>query len=100
MKEGLKDARESVNFHTLITITAIFDPAADGTLHLPLPEELRHGPVRVTASFQAVARPSGRETPLDALKELRKLGGLRDAIPDPVAWQREPRCERPLPGRD
>jgi len=100
MKEGLKDARGNVNLHAMSTITAILDPAADGTLHLPLPEELRHGRVRVTASFQAVARPTERGTPLDALKELRKLGGLRDAIPDPVAWQREQRCERPLPGRD
>jgi len=25
------------------TITAILEPDADGTLHLPLPPELRHG---------------------------------------------------------
>jgi hypothetical protein len=43
-------------------------------------------------------KPTG--TVLDALKELRKLGGLRGAIPDPVAWQRELRKDRPLPGRE
>jgi hypothetical protein len=50
-----------------------------------------------TASQGAEARPG---TPLAALKELRKLGGLRHIIPDPVAWQREQRKERPLPGRN
>jgi hypothetical protein len=37
------------------------------------------------------------ETPLDALKESWKLGGLLHVIPDPMSWQRE---ERPLPGRN
>ena len=49
------------------------------------------------------ATPGGETksaTPLEALKELRKLGGLRHVIPDPVAWQREQRKERPLPGRN
>ena len=36
----------------------------------------------------------------EALRELRGLGGLRGVIPDPVAWQREMRQDRPLPGRD
>ena len=34
------------------TITAILEPDADGTLHLPLPEELRHGKIQVTATVQ------------------------------------------------
>ena len=87
------------------TITAIIEPDADGTLHLPLPEELRHGRVKVEARLEAVPRvpsdttsPAG--TPLEAFQELRRLGGLRRVIPDPVAWQREQRTERPLPGRD
>lgn len=87
------------------TITVILEPDADGSLHLPLPPELRHGKVKVQAKLEPV--PESDETPepptgtvLDALKELRKLGGLRDVIPDPVAWQRELRKDRPLPGRD
>ena len=87
------------------TITAIIEPNADGTLHLPLPEELRHGRVKVEAKLEAVPQVSSATTnlagtPLEAFKELRKLGGLRRVIPDPVAWQREQRAERSLPGRD
>lgn len=85
------------------TITAILEPHADGTLHLPLPANLRRGRVRVVANLtvdddSSVMPPE--ETPLQALKELRKLGGLRHVIPDPVAWQKEQRQERQLPGRD
>jgi hypothetical protein len=88
------------------TITAILEADADGTLHLPVPQNLRHGKVKVVATLETepeTATPSGEAkpaTPLDALKELRKLGGLRHVIPDPVAWQREQRKERPLPGRN
>jgi len=35
----------------------------------------------------------------DALRELAKSNPFRD-ITDPVAWQREIRQDRPLPGRD
>ena len=34
------------------TITLILEPEADGTLHLPLPEELRHGKVEVVATLR------------------------------------------------
>ena len=34
-----------------------------------------------------------------ALREIAKRGGIR-SIPDPVAWQREIRKDRPLPGRE
>ena len=83
------------------TITAILERDADGTLHLPLPADAPSGKVKVTATVEAVpAEKIAASTPLDALKELRKLGGLRHVIPDPVAWQREQRQERPLPGRE
>ena len=87
------------------TITAIFEADADGTLHLPVPHDMRRGKVKVIATLQsepAVGTPCGGTkpgTPLEALKELRKLGGLRHVIPDPAAWEREQRKERPLPGR-
>ncbi len=35
------------------TITLILEPDADGTLHLPLPAELRHGKVKVEARLEA-----------------------------------------------
>jgi len=88
------------------TITAILEADADGTLHLPVPQNLRRGKVKVVATLETepdTAMPGGEAklgTPLEALKELRKLGGLRHVIPDPVAWPREERKERLLPGRD
>jgi hypothetical protein len=36
-------------------ITAIVEAAADGTLHLPLPAELRHGKVKVVASVEPLS---------------------------------------------
>lgn len=39
----------------------------------------------------------------EALKIMRSIarrGTLAKAIPDPVAWQKEIRKDRPLPGRD
>lgn len=82
-------------------ITAILEADEDGTLHLPVPPELRNGKVRVTATLEAAWEAAGAErgTPLEALKELRKLGTFKE-IADPVAWQREQRRDRPLPGRD
>ena len=83
------------------TITAILEADADGTLHLPLPAELRHTKVKVTATLEAApaATTASQGTPLEALKELRKLGAFKD-ITDPVAWQREMRKDRHLPFRD
>lgn len=90
----------------MTTINTVLEVDADGTLHLPVPLSLRRGKVKVVATLQAEPETvsqgaeTRRGTPLEALKELRKLGGLRHIIPDPVAWQREERKERPLPGRD
>jgi hypothetical protein len=91
------------------TITVILEADADGTLHLPLPAEFRHGKVEVTATLRAAASV-GSSVPRAAadivvrrkaaLAELRSLGGLCDVIPDPLAWQREMRQDRPLPGRE
>jgi hypothetical protein len=36
---------------------------------------------------------------VSALEEIAEAGGIA-SIPDPAAWQREIRDERPLPGRD
>ncbi len=42
------------------TITAVLEPDADGTLHLPVPEELKAVKVKVVATLEAAdATPSG-----------------------------------------
>jgi hypothetical protein len=84
------------------TITAILEADADGTLHLPLPLDLRKSKLRVTATIQALQDPAACPTQADALAALRKLRqlGTFKQITDPVAWQREIRRDRPLPGRD
>ncbi len=89
------------------TITAILEPHPDGTLHLPLPPELSGGKVKVTATLAAADEPGEtvRVTPemvrqrMAALTRLRELNPFRE-VADPVAWQREIRQDRPLPGRD
>ncbi|MBM3888980.1 MAG: type II toxin-antitoxin system prevent-host-death family antitoxin [Verrucomicrobia bacterium] len=61
---------------------------------------------RPVARLVPVRRTPPRATPemlrarKQALHELRALGGLRDIIADPAAWQREIRQDRPLPGRE
>lgn len=42
------------NLPAMSTITAILQPDADGSLHLPLPAEWRHGKVRVEAKLEPV----------------------------------------------
>ena len=85
------------------TITAILEADADGTLHLPLPAELRHGKVKVTATVEAMnadpVTPEAIQKRLEAFARLRELNPFRD-IKDPVAWQREMREDVSLPGRD
>jgi hypothetical protein len=84
------------------TITAILEPDADGTWHLPLPIELRKSKLRVTATLQAVRDSNespSQEDALAALRKLRELGTFKD-LTDPVAWQRQIRQDRPLAGRD
>lgn len=41
------------------TITAILEPDTDGCLHLPVPEEMRGGKVKVIASLETVAVGDG-----------------------------------------
>jgi hypothetical protein len=42
------------------TITVILAPDKDGSVHLPLPAELRNGPVKVTAMLEAADNPARR----------------------------------------
>ena len=88
------------------TITAILEPDADGTLHLPLPAELRHGKVKVEARLESVS--GERSDAAEAARQQRLLeimGRIRarnpfKGIEDPVTWQREMREDVKLPGRD
>lgn len=74
-------------------ITAILEPNVDGTLHLPLPAEMRSAKVKITATLESVgSRPSQPEA-IEALRTLSRLGTFGD-IEDPVAWQREMREDR------
>jgi len=90
-------------------IDAVFEPHPDGSLHIPLPPELRHRRIKVEAKLEVAgeatlsapqATPEMLRTRKEALTALRELGGLKDVIPDPIEWQREQRADRPLPGRD
>jgi hypothetical protein len=36
------------------TITAILEPQPDGTLHVPVPEELRHTKIKLVATLEAL----------------------------------------------
>lgn len=85
------------------TITAILEPHADGTLHLPLPAELRHSKVRVQATLDAVApsvvtEEQRKRDLLEIMARIRTRNPFR-GISDPVAWQREAREDVALPGR-
>ena len=95
------------------TLETDIEIAADGSLKLlsPLPDWLKPGRAHVVLT---VADPSGtkpkrqipRATPemiarrMEALEQLRALGGLHSVIPDPVAWQKDMREDVKLPGRD
>ncbi|MFZ4599489.1 MAG: hypothetical protein ACOYNN_12660 [Terrimicrobiaceae bacterium] len=96
------------------TITAILEPDVDGTLHLPLPAELRHGKIKVEAKLESAEAEQGvakvprqklTATPemiaqrMAALEQVQKLNPFRD-IADPVAWQREMRDDVQQPGRE
>lgn len=84
------------------TITVILEADADGTLHLPLPADLREGKLKVTATVERTSEESEegrREAALAALLRLQERGTFRE-IKDPGEWQREIRQDRPIAGRD
>lgn len=58
------------------TITAILDPAADGTLHLPVPLEWRESRLKVTAQIEPVAASTSSEVD----ESLKGFGALRGRI--------------------
>lgn len=85
------------------TITAVLEADADGTLHVPLPEELRGVKVKITATIGRAEQTgeeqkARREKALAAIQNLQERGNFKDI--DAVAWQREIRADRPLAGRE
>ena len=48
--------------------------------------------------FSDLRRPDAGERMAAALEKIASLGSVV-SIEDPVCWQRELRCDRPLPGR-
>ena len=83
------------------TITAILEADEDGTLHLPIPAELMGTKLSVTATIIPIneKQESTRDAAAAALRYLSKAKTFA-GITDPVAWQREIRKDRPLPGRE
>ena len=57
------------------TITAIFEPAPDGTLHLPLPVAWQKTPIRVQAILEPVTSRDSETLPRSALKGFGCLKG-------------------------
>ena len=82
----------------MTTIQKILSADADGSVHVPLPKELRHGKLMVFATIAKVADSSSKPRPFDYLRRIASRGGIR-SIPDPMAWQQEVREDRILPGR-
>lgn len=48
---------------------------------------------------QEEAQTPHQESVAEVLRDWHQHGGLKTIIPDPVAWQREQRKDRKLPGR-
>ncbi len=64
------------------------------------PPIVEHGqPVEVTLLGDPKQNEDRRKRMAEALDKLAASDAFAD-IPDPVAWQREIRKDRPLPGRD
>lgn len=57
------------------TITAIFEPAPDGTLHLPLPAAWQKLPIRVQAVLEPVTSPNSEASQRPPLKGFGCLKG-------------------------
>jgi hypothetical protein len=86
------------------TITAILEADADGTLHLPLPVELRHGKIRVEARLDpvepsAISEEQRKRDLLEIMTRIRTRNPFI-AVRDPIGWQREARDDVRLPERE
>ena len=81
---------------TTLTAQAEITPDHRLMIDVPVSADLPAGRIEVTV---ALAKPvSNNRDAVKFLEEIAARGGID--IPDPVAWQREVREDRPLPGRD
>lgn len=55
--------------------------------------------VRLTGPEEQIDDAERRRRMADALESIAAQGGIA-SIPDPVAWQRETRADKPLAGRE
>ena len=60
------------------TINAILEPDPDGTLHLPLPPELQHVKIEVTATLKPANGAASSDS--QGANELKGFGCLRGRI--------------------
>ena len=67
------------------TYTAILEPAADGTLHLPVPAEWRHGAIRVKAELEPVISPTAAPANLKGFGCLRGKIAMAPDFDEPLA---------------
>ena len=96
------------------TIKAILQPQPDGTLHVPVPKELRHSKFKVVATSasgetEACSIPNSgeggggedeaeRKRQRELLEITERLIALRPFSGiDPLEWQREIREDREMP---
>ncbi|MFM1918418.1 MAG: hypothetical protein RLZZ303_52 [Candidatus Hydrogenedentota bacterium] len=85
------------------TIRATLEVNEDGTIHLPLPPELRHGKLNVVAQVEPAvdeeAETARRERLVALMAEIRHSNPFKH-IGDPLEWQRAMREDRHLPYPD
>ena len=96
------------------TLETDIEIAPDGSMKLlsPLPAWIKPGRLHawLTVASGAPAEGVSRRQPpvatpemvarrVAALAELRAMGGLKEVIPNPMAWQQEMREDVVLPGR-
>ncbi|MGD0088333.1 MAG: hypothetical protein ABSE73_00245 [Planctomycetota bacterium] len=67
-------------------------------LDIGLPPDVPTGEAEVTLLVAPQGQPNKAKA-IECLRELARHGGVR-SIPDPSAWQREVRRDRPLPDRE
>ncbi|TLD71767.1 hypothetical protein FEM03_06415 [Phragmitibacter flavus] len=64
------------------TLTAILEPDPDGTLHLPLPEDMRSGKIKIVATLE-IAELQSKPSPLGMWKgKLELLPGWNEPLED------------------
>ena len=85
---------------TTLTAQAEITPDHRLMIDVPVSADLPAGRIEVTVALVKPAPKlvSNNRDAVKYLEEIAARGGID--IPDPVAWQREVREDRPLPGRD